>query len=263
MHDKTHPSFVPPENENARIWRYMDYPKFISLLDKRGLFFAKVMAFADPYEGTIPKHNQTESHHEDGNIPLHDVVEAELKRRRPIALINSWHINEYESAAMWDLYSKRNAGIAIQSTYRRLSKSLDTNNEDTVYIGKVAYIDFDSEWIGAENIYQPFLTKRKSFEHEQELRAITDLPSSDPGYIVNGRGFSVGQSFVAPDRKPINRSTPTVLGKYVSVDLEVLIERIHVAPQAPDYLYEGITSVAEKFGVDKMHFLKSDLYSLK
>jgi hypothetical protein len=40
-----------------------------------------------------------------------------------IILINGWHYNEYESAAMWDLYSQANAGIAIQSTYRKLRDS--------------------------------------------------------------------------------------------------------------------------------------------
>jgi hypothetical protein len=263
MHDKTRPHFVRPENENAKIWRYMDYPKFISLLDKRGLFFAKVKAFDDPYEGTMPKCNQTESYHDDKDTPPPDITEAELERRRPTALINSWHINNYESAAMWDLYSKRNAGIAIQSTYQRLSKSLDTNDEDTVYIGKVMYIDFDIKWIKVDNIYKLFLIKRKSFEHEQELRAIIDLPANDSGDKVVEKGFRVGQSFIGPDRKPVNRSTLTEWGKYVSINLEVLIEKIYVAPLAPDYFYEAATSVAQKFGVDKNLFLKSDLYSLK
>src|SRR5919108_1552719 len=106
MHDKNHPDFVPPENENAKIWRYIDYPKFISLLDKRALFFSKIKPFDDPYEGTMPKCNRTDSRHDDKDIPSPDIVEAELKRRRRTVLVNSWHINEYESAAMWLLYNR-------------------------------------------------------------------------------------------------------------------------------------------------------------
>jgi hypothetical protein len=41
------------------------------------------------------------------------------KARREIILINSWHYNEYESATMWDLYSLANAGMDIESNYRR------------------------------------------------------------------------------------------------------------------------------------------------
>lgn len=31
--------FEPPECENAKIWRYMDLTKFLSILDKEALFF--------------------------------------------------------------------------------------------------------------------------------------------------------------------------------------------------------------------------------
>jgi hypothetical protein len=69
--------------------------------------------------------------------------------------------------------------------------------------------------------------------------------------------------FIGPDIKPVNRSTLTEGGKYVPIDLDVLIEKIYVAPLAPDYFYEAVVSVAQKFGLDKGLFLKSDLYSLK
>jgi hypothetical protein len=104
MHDKTHRNFVRPENENTKIWRYMDCLKFISLL-QRGLFFVIVRALDDPYEATMPKCNQTEIRNDDRDAPPPVIIEAELERLRRTALINSWHINDYESAAMWDLYS--------------------------------------------------------------------------------------------------------------------------------------------------------------
>jgi hypothetical protein len=163
---------------------------------------------------------------------------------------------------MWDLYSKRDAGVAIQSTYRRLSKSLDTNNEHTVYIGKVQYVDFDTIWISPDNIYRLFLIKRKSFEHEQELRAIRDLPSDDPEDKIVGKGLRAGHFFIGPDIKPVNKSTLTERGNYVPIDLEVIV-KIYVAPLAQDYFYEAVTSVAQRFGIDKKPFIKSDLYSLK
>src|SRR5688500_2598177 len=131
MHDKSHPTFIPPEDQNAKIWRYIDYAKFVSLMDRKSLFFTKAINFDDPYEGTVPKYNdmsrrqvyQDTKHRfkddeqfeyflrtsPDVNKSIHD-------RFRKSILINSWHLNDYESAAMWDLYSQRNAGIAIQST---------------------------------------------------------------------------------------------------------------------------------------------------
>ena len=35
-----HPSFNPP-SDNATLWRYMDFTKFVSLLDKSALFFVR------------------------------------------------------------------------------------------------------------------------------------------------------------------------------------------------------------------------------
>lgn len=54
-----HRSFKLPKNsEEKMIWRYMDLPKFIDLIDRRALFFTKASRYPDPYEGTIPKHNE-------------------------------------------------------------------------------------------------------------------------------------------------------------------------------------------------------------
>ena len=36
----------------------MDLPKFIDLIDRRTFFFTKASRYPDPYEGTIPKHNE-------------------------------------------------------------------------------------------------------------------------------------------------------------------------------------------------------------
>ena len=39
---KEHPSFDPPADD-AVLWRYLDFTKFVSLLDKRALFLASVV----------------------------------------------------------------------------------------------------------------------------------------------------------------------------------------------------------------------------
>lgn len=52
-----HHVFEPLTNQNAKIWRYMDFAKFVSMLEKNTLFFVKANKFEDPYEGTVPKFN--------------------------------------------------------------------------------------------------------------------------------------------------------------------------------------------------------------
>jgi hypothetical protein len=40
-------------------------------------------------------------------------------------LVNCWHQNEFESEAMWRLYSENHKGIAIQTTFQDLVDSID------------------------------------------------------------------------------------------------------------------------------------------
>ena len=94
--------------------------------------------------------------------------ESDLRKLGNRFLVNSWHMNEYESAVMWDIYSTRDFGIAIQSTIKRLCDSLEKIQK--VSVPAVKYMDYNAEWI-EEFLYQPFLSKRRSFEHEKELRA--------------------------------------------------------------------------------------------
>jgi hypothetical protein len=271
-----HPTFKPPDNIDGRIWRYMDFPRFVSILDRKALFFVKASKFRDPYEGTVPKYNDLNRalvYEEQRNsfqseeqfnqfietMPL--TMKSLFKAQREIILINSWHYNEYESAAMWDLYSQANAGIAIQSTYRKLRDSFQNNTDDTIWIGKVNYLDFNKEWMDEWNTLEAFMIKRKSFAHENEIRAVTELPDDHLGEKV----FSE----VDKERERVNPSKPRIVnpkeltdkGKYVSTDLDILIENIYVSPSAEKWFKEVVESLVSKYGLSK-NVIKSDLYTV-
>lgn len=146
--------------------------------------------------------------------------------------ISCWHLSEYESAAMWKLYLKSNEGIAIQSTFDLLKTPLKNDNHD-VFIGKVKYIDFQKDWMPEGNMLYPFVHKRKSFEHEKELRAIIQ----ELRYKKNGE---------------IDWSKPLFDdGIYVQVDLVVLIDKIYLAPTGPKWLFELVKSITKKYKLDK------------
>jgi hypothetical protein len=271
-----HPSFELPENsEEKTIWRYMDLPKFISLIDKKSLFFTKASKFPDPYEGTIPKHNevvrrtiyeeakpqfQSEEQFNSFIRSVPEIFGSVLKQYRDLMLINSWHLSDYESAALWELYGTE-TGIAIQSTIDKLKDSF-ARTDDTVWIGKVNYVDFNRDWMDEWNIYEAFVIKRPSFFYEAEIRAITCLPDDHVGKKV----FS--KLDMEKKKKPISRQRfvdPTELtnnGKYVKVDLEKLINKVYLSPAAPSYFKEAVESIILKYGLRK-EIIKSDLYTLK
>ena len=50
---KEHQDFKTPK-DNSKIWRYMDFTKFIDMLDKSALFFTRVDKLGDPFEGSCP-----------------------------------------------------------------------------------------------------------------------------------------------------------------------------------------------------------------
>src|SRR4051812_46802853 len=56
---ETHPLFEAPSNPQSKIWRYMSFTKFMSLLDSGCLYFTRGdnMAAMDPYEGSYTHAN--------------------------------------------------------------------------------------------------------------------------------------------------------------------------------------------------------------
>ena len=52
------PSFKKPDNENVKIWRYIDFTKLVWMLEKESLFFTRIdtLQSVDTYEGSFYKH---------------------------------------------------------------------------------------------------------------------------------------------------------------------------------------------------------------
>lgn len=161
-----------------KIWRYMDFAKFVSMLENGGLFFSRADLLGDPFEGSNSRANlnlRPEVAYKEAPPEFIEIVKKSrldlshfLKWQRQWTLINCWHMNEYESAAMWKLYSSGDGTICIQSAEETLRRLLNQKAE----VATVQYIDYETEWIPEGNVITPFLRKRKSFEHERELRAI-------------------------------------------------------------------------------------------
>ncbi|WP_164174629.1 hypothetical protein [Ruminococcus flavefaciens] len=135
---------------------------------------------------------------------------------RKHTFISCWHCNEHESEAMWKLYSTnvKNA-IAIQTTYQQLYEALDKDPQ--IEIGKVKYIDFSKSF---SSINGAFWYKRKSFEHEREVRAIVKSQQAHSGIEK-------------------------------AVDLEKLISAVYISPYAPKWFEDVVRDVMEKYKLNK------------
>jgi hypothetical protein len=224
--ESNHPVFEAPKNPNTKIWRYMDFTKYVAFLASKALFFSRSDKFDDPYEGTTSRLNIKNRPEVYKNIPEQNRTEIfnqmsnANKSFREWTFINCWHMNENESAAMWKLYAYSNEAIAIQSTYQKLFDCLPSKT----YVGVVKYIDYEKDWLPEGNTFYPFIHKRLSFIHEQELRAV--IQEIKPG-VPNFES-----------------------GRLIKVNIKKLVEKVYIAPTAPSWFSNLAKSVTQKYGFD-------------
>lgn len=223
--------------ESSKLWRYMDLAKFVEMLKSSSIHFSSPDCFEDIFEGahgvetnktiwddyyksffsasiiTAPDNTW---HRKDADA-LKENIEILLRqiseKHEKGVFISCWHNNEFESEAMWKMYAvnTKNA-VAIQTTYGQLKDQLGERTE----IRKIKYIDYDNRFVG---INDEFWYKRKSFEHEREVRALL-------------RDFDkIGQR-----------------GINVNVDLNKLIDNVYVSPYSPTWFKEIVEDIILKYG---------------
>jgi hypothetical protein len=250
---RKHP-LIHPEletlSDNIKIWRYLDFTKFVSLLDKRALFFCRSDKIGDPFEGSYPETNVKlrQRNFQDWSNKQLEGLSILFNEIRRFTIINCWNISEYESSSLWSLYTKTGQGIAIQSTFGRLKRCFGSEVKPStiphkgVFICKVKYIDFKNESIFEDYLLSPFVHKRKSFEHENELRAIIMMV---PFKANQNHALSLNPKKIV--------ETPDIfaLGEYIDINLEELIENVFVSPFSPDWFRSLVDSVIKKYALNK------------
>ena len=243
------PHISKPDDENIKIWRYLDIPKFLSIIDKQALFFSRAAFLGDPFEGSIPQSkDQINLNKHFGRV--FDVMYSDDGTAhewysdhylfRNTAYLCCFHINPIESTALWSIYAQDNKGVAIQSTFNRLCKCFHVDHENNESIGVVNYIDYSPESSDTIDVLKwaslPLFHKRKNFEHERELRAIIPFPT---------QCFPKGGKLT----KEILDNFPQ--GLLIPVDLDSLIEKIYIAPSSPPWIKDLLNSILKKYEVNK------------
>jgi len=254
-----HPCFIEPSNFSAVIWRYLDLPKFLDLIQNQELFFTRAdkMREIDKFEGSyLTQHSMNlNSKLLNENIDMNltaknfnlrefaklDLQMYEYHEKFTIneTFVNCWHLSDYESMAMWKIYSNI-FGMAIQSNYTNLCNSFIDNKwthydtRNSIYIGKVNYIDRLKTAIPSGNTFFPFLYKSIGYQFEQEMRCIIstmglDKEAKNPDFIR------------------------------VKVDLDQLISNIYLHPSAPDWYRKNIVQLCTQHGINEAKIRNSNL----
>ncbi|HUH50488.1 MAG TPA: hypothetical protein VLZ11_00110 [Flavobacterium sp.] len=213
-------SRIKPLAPNTMVWKYLDLSKFLDLLLHKQLFMARSDKFEDQYEGTFSEPTFVEIQKLSEHKP--EFLEY-YKNHRKNVVISSWHINDHESFAMWQIFTKSKEGIAIQSTVGKIQKALALEHDFEQHIGKVNYIDYKTQHIPFDDAFFPFLYKRKSFIYEKEVRIITDASHS---------------------KDEIHE------GLKIDVDVEKLISKIYIHPKSENWYKKLIFELIDRLNLD-------------
>lgn len=240
--------------KNFQVVKYMDLTKFVSLLQRESLFFCRLDKLEDHFEGTTEKVNWQEQynffsrqHLLSPNFPEltdEEIVEKtksyfDLERKRKeLFTVCCWNISNKESAALWKIYSNFNQGLMITSKVSSIIESFK-NTAEEINVSRVKYIDYQNERIQRGNIIYPVLHKHIAYSYENELRLIHKV-SSKKGQTYNWKKEEIEQ------------------GKYVKVDLNMMIDEIVLSPFAPSWYLDLVKNLCETYQL-KTTIMKSEL----
>jgi hypothetical protein len=232
--------FEREPDPDAIIWRYMDLSRYLSILEDQKLFLGQATSMPDTWEGAYPAGTLTD-------LGLLNLT-TRLKIRDSV-FMSCWYVFEHESAAMWEIYQKEGRGVAIQSTWRRLTESINT--ELHIAGGLVEYVDYRTFKFDPSNVLSPFVHKRLSFEHEREARLIFWLygDMKKEAFVEQKDGTqTLNPEFVLPTVVPLD------------IDVDRLVARVLVAPNQEEWFGDLVEKVSRKYG-HEFPVTKSDLYN--
>jgi hypothetical protein len=234
------PDRLIPVDANIKVWRYMEFAKYLHLLHTSSLFFARADHLADRYEGSLSKPDK-----EDFQKDFQARAQSTTGRPQDLAermfedftrhiqylpqdtFLCCWHAGRCESAAMWKIYGESRRSVAIQSTFLKLHRTL----EGKAVLGMVQYIDYEAESMraGKQIGAVPFLFKRRSFEYEHELRCIMQRHRPelfDPQY----------------------KRDDSEAGREVAVPLDEMIERVLISPESDAWFSRLVKELTNRLG---------------
>jgi hypothetical protein len=239
----------------SKVRRYMNFEKFMDLIQNDRLYFCRVDQFEDAFEGyytklayDIAKGITIEADGKSSNTGLHDHTNLV----RCSSYVSCWSLGDRESIALWKIYGGTNS-VAVETTIDSLEAQTSNRGYSGIFdrvttvtstddkacllpllryeIHPVEYIDhrsFDGEL--ASKLFAdplaPVWHKNIAFVFEQELRLMfqsTFLHISD---IPRKLG----------------------VGFHVPVDSKGLVQKVIVSPYAEEWFFGLVAGVMERYG---------------
>jgi len=224
-------------NNNQIIFRYMDFSKYVDLLESSKLYFCNSQYFEDKLEGTMPErfyHGWPQC----ATIG-HKHISKQFDTLFP-EFVNCWNKDEYESYALWKIYTNNHTGVCIKTTVGNLKKALNNND---IKIFKVKYIKSFEE---IECDLEPPWYDREIYVNGNQLRIrgrVKGVYKLDPYHYEN----EVRAIYIDKSKKN---------GLNIHVELNSLISEVYLSPFSAEWFKELVIKIT----LDKKYCLKDIVF---
>lgn len=274
---KIEPYYNQPK-EDSFLYRYLTIDKLLDLLLSERISLVRLNMFNDKLEGSSLKHlllnhisELTKKSMQSlggtfGSISLtvNPTERNKHSRQREVFQATNyascWYINNYESVAMWQLYSKSDS-VAIKIPYKVLNNELLNGNfeinskYDKLKFGAISYHRFKNienlEEAKIRTDAQGFI-KDSSFEHEREFRIMIENKDSEKKYLEN-RGILLDEDVVKINTSNEIKVKHLRLNNFKELPFEIIFH-----PECQKWHKKNIEKIIKQFNI-KFNVIDSEL----
>jgi hypothetical protein len=279
------------------LWRYMDFAKFIAVLEDRAIYCCPIRRFIDQYEGFIH-----DNFYDDLYTSMTPLVGGEdiavFTARSAVATImdscfvSCWHLAGQEEPLMWANYVGKGHGVAIKTDTARLARAI-SGSTYTVRSGPVRYLPVEAErssrdvpgggeeharWFFSDRFYQiPDLIdlleeyrfvfrKETQYEFEREYRIVVVRDhgvnfAQWKGLIANV-GFEYGtlgalDSLRLENEEELVRPRAIPQGIDFPVSLGELMIAVHAPPGSASWFVQLLRKILLRYNLPAVPIVES------
>lgn len=151
-----------------------------------------------------------------------------------------WRIGTSEDRDIWKCYTgideENKRGIGFETTVGQIKQHLQP--DEKLYMGAVWYQRRETEYTSNFPFFDLYFFKDQEFDREQEFRALANR-NGNPPLMLDGREWTEN---MLPEDQPS--------AAYLKGDLDTLINRVIVAPEAGDDIWEEVEETLSEFSID-------------
>lgn len=256
-------------NNDSCLWRYLDFAKFVSMLQKKALYFSKLSAFKDPFEGAIGILDN-KNHFDKSEILLLLFVllgkpnasnevsppsnEVFREAQRIIADV------EQNKASNEDLetYNLAVLGSSRMSHIRPQKREFTFVNcwYESLYESDAMWTLYSKDTSNAVAIKTTYEKLHLSLGNNSAIQIgrLNYIDYNKQVKAINSPHWYKMQNFSNENEVRavlIDPSEQNIDGKEIAVDLDILIDKIYVSPYCSTWFVNVIKDIIFKYGVNK------------